>query len=51
MNLSPEELKGSLEALNEKWDNLILKVEEVKRITDAISFTCKEIIRIIDETK
>ena len=49
MNLSPEELKGSLEALNEKWDNLILKVEEVKRITDAISFTCKEIIHIIDE--
>ena len=44
-----EELKGSLESLNHKWDALILRVEEVKAITEKISSTCKEIIRLIDE--
>lgn len=46
---SEEELKGSLEALNEKWDNLIKRVEEVKDLTNRISIQCKEIIHIIDE--
>ena len=49
MILSEEEVKGSLEALNEKWDKLIKRVEEVKDLTDRISTQCKEIVLIIDE--
>jgi uncharacterized coiled-coil DUF342 family protein len=51
LNLSPQELKGSLEGMNEKWDKVIQQIEEVKKIRDAIFIKCKEIIRIIDETK
>jgi uncharacterized coiled-coil DUF342 family protein len=51
LNLSPQELKGSLEDMNEKWDKVIQQIEEVKKIRDAIFIKCKEIIRIIDETK
>lgn len=35
--------------MNEKWDRLIQQVEEVKKVTEAISSTCKEIIHLIDE--
>jgi len=49
LNLSPQELKGSLEGMNEKWDKIIQQVEEIHKITDAISIKCKEIIHIIDE--
>ena len=49
MILSEEDLKGSLEALNEKWDALIKRVEECANITNKISIQCKEIIHIIDE--
>jgi hypothetical protein len=49
LNLSPEDLKGSLEGMNEKWDKLIQQVEEVTKVTEAISLKCKEIIHLIDE--
>jgi len=49
LNLSPQELKGSLEGLNEKWDKVIQQIEEVQKITDAIHIKCKEIIHLIDE--
>jgi len=35
--------------MNEKWDKIIQQVEEIHKITDAISIKCKEIIHIIDE--